>query len=242
MSAVIITRPAHQAAILARWLENRGDQPIIFPTLDILPVEDNRLLRAAVQRIAAYDFVLFVSANAVSHALPFYQPGIAIKAMAIGPGTARALAAYGVTPVWIPAAYHSEGLLSSPLLQEISGKNIAIFCGENSRGLLKSTLTQRGARVDEIICYRRRCPIVDAAAVWQAWQRANVRLIISTSRESLANLWQLFDKVAHDGLLRIPLLVISPAMAEQAAQLGFQVILTAAGANDEAIRVCLQFY
>ena len=130
--------------------------------------------------------------------------------IAIGPGTARALQEYHVQDMRVPKSHHSEGILALPILQSIDGAKLAIFCGENTRPLLKNALMERGAIVDEIICYRRRCPDVDVAQTLMDWQNDGVNLIISTSQESLENLWRLFGNMGGEWLLHTPLLVISP--------------------------------
>ena len=139
----------------------------------------------------------------------------------------------------MPQSHHSEGILALPVLQNIDGVKIAIFCGENTRPLLKNALIERKAIVDEVICYRRRCPDVNVAQTLMDWQNDGVNLIISTSQESLENLWRLFGNMGGEWLLHTPLLVISPAMATRAEQFGFRSIIVASGASDEAICTAL---
>lgn len=240
MSTVVITRPAHQAAPLVELIHDLGVKTLLFPALEILPATDERDLIAATQHLAEYAIAIFVSANAVQYALPRCpQPFPDVQVIAIGPGTARALQTYHLYNYWLPQSHHSEGLLALPPLQTPAGKKIAIFCGENSRPLLKNSLRERGARVDEIVCYQRRLPDLDPAPVLQQWRAEQVKLIVSTSAEGLANLWQLFGNIDPEWLLHTSLLVISPAMAEQAKQLGFKSIITAGGASDQAICMAL---
>lgn len=238
--AIIITRPAHQAEPLAQLIRQLGANPLIFPTLEIRPLADQHQVLAALHHIDQYELVIFVSANAVEQALALLQPHFAMPVIAIGPGTARALQARSVCVNCIPESHHSEGLLALPLLNHVHSKRIAIFCGENSRPLLKQALTQRGARVDELACYRRLCPSVDADLILTQWRNLPIALVISTSRENLLNLWAIFGKIDAKWLSQIPLLVISPAMAAQAKQLGFISIITTNGASDEAIYAALQ--
>lgn len=236
---VVITRPAHQAARLARQIQEGGGKIIIFPMLEILPVSDDSSLRAAMENLSTYQIAIFVSANAVHYALPFCQSPFSVQFIAIGPGTARALQKYHVKDTWAPRSHHSEGILELPVLKSINGAKLAIFCGENTRPLLKNALLERGASVDEIICYRRRCPDVNVAQALMDWQNNGVNLIISTSQESLENLWRLFGNMDRQWLLHTPLLVISPAMATRAEQCGFRSIILAGGASDEAICAAL---
>lgn len=237
---IVITRPLHQAGILAEKIEALGGKALLFPTLEILPAEDNRGLLKAMQSLSSYQILIFVSANAVQYVLPLAaQPFPRLTTLAIGPGTARALEMGHIPVSWVPALHHSEGLLASPLLKNIEGKKIAIFCGENTRPLLKNELIERGAIVDEVVCYRRRCPYVDAREALNQWKIENINLIISTSSESLFNLWQLFAKIDPEWFLGIPLLVISPTLFARAQQWGFRSVVLAEGASDAAICAAL---
>jgi len=232
---IVITRPRHQAESLAGLMAKMGGKPILFPTLEILPVENNQNLLAAFTHLNQYEIAIFVSANAVHHALSLPHPPLSMTIIAIGNGTASALNEYQISADWIPESHHSEGLLALPILNNCHGKKIAIFCGENARPLLSHSLKDRGAVVDELICYRRRCPSIDAELVMKQWQLEPIGLIISTSVESLKNLWQLFKTVDEQWLLSISLLVISPTMAAQAKKFGFRSVIVANGASDQAI-------
>ena len=242
--SVAITRPAHQAEPLAKLITAAGGKTLIFPTIEILPIADNQNLSQAVANLSQYSLIIFLSANAVAAALPLMTQPYPANIVAIGPGTAKALQTYGITTVQLPNTYNSEGILELPLLQNISGKKIAIFCGENPRPLLKAALDQRSAEVDEVICYRRGCPSIDPLPARKQWQDADINLIISTSSESLANLCQLFINTSTaDWLLPIPLLVISPQVAAQARRAGFQSIITVQNPSDSAIfaAICDRF-
>ncbi len=92
---------------------------------------------------------------------------------------------------------------------------------------MKSSVTGAAART------------INVAQTLMDWQNDGVNLIISTSQESLENLWRLFGNMGGEWLLHTPLLVISPAMATRAEQFGFRSIIVASGASDEAICTAL---
>jgi len=239
----VITRPAHQAEPLAQQIRQLGGQALIVPMLEILPLADPSNLLFHLQQINCYHYAIFVSANAVDFALSnlekscFFSPNFLnnTQIIAIGPGTARALQKYNIDRVIIPDENHSEGLLSLESLQNIQRKKIIIFCGENSRSLIKNTLINRKAFVEEVICYRRCPPKLNAPAIIKDWQKMNINLIISTSSESLGNLWNLFGKIDKVWLMQIPLLVISPQMLTTAQQMGFKKIWLSPSAADATI-------
>ena len=64
----------------------------------------------------------------------------------------------------------SEGLLALPELANVAGNRIVIFRGAGGRELLHSMLAARGARVEQIECYRRARPVTDAAGLIEAWR------------------------------------------------------------------------
>ncbi len=242
---VVITRPLHQAQSLAYAIQQLGGDVIIFPTLEILPIENNEKLQNAANHMDEYDIAIFVSANAVRYFLKskpsLLDPAIESRddtstlTIAVGPGTAQALNAGQIKAIFPPENHSSEGILALKELQNIKLKKIAIFCGENSKPLLKTLLQERGAQVQEIICYRRHCPNANAKQIITAWQEAGVNYIISTSAENLQNLYFIFAKIDSAWMLHTPLVVISNTLSALAQQLGFQSIIEAQGASDEAI-------
>ena len=157
---ILITRPARQAAGLARQVAAIGGNPVMFPAIVILPPEDRRALDQAQRDLARYDVAIFVSANAVEYGVgdPAAWPKH-LTAFAPGPGTAAALAAVGIADARVPATtMDSEGLLALTELAKVSGKRVVIFRGGGGRELLAETLVARGAVVDTVDCYRRARP------------------------------------------------------------------------------------
>jgi hypothetical protein len=64
---VLVTRPAAQAAELCRLIEAVGGRPIEFPSMEIRPPRDPDGARERLR--APRDLVIFISRNAVAHAL-----------------------------------------------------------------------------------------------------------------------------------------------------------------------------
>ena len=97
-STVIVTRPKEDAAPLIELLRERGHAVIAFPVLGIEPVDDARALAARMARVAAYRLVVFVSPNAIRHALAYrteaWPRDVTVGAM--GPGSVATLATLGI--------------------------------------------------------------------------------------------------------------------------------------------------
>src|SRR5450432_1040377 len=67
---VIVTRPARQAAGLARQLAALGAAPIVFSAIVILPPTNRATLDRAHASLRQYDIAIFVSANAAEYGVP----------------------------------------------------------------------------------------------------------------------------------------------------------------------------
>src|SRR5450755_2059224 len=212
---ILITRPARQAAGLARQIAAIGGNPVMFPAIVILPPEDRKALEQAQRELARYDFAVFVSANAVEYGIgdPAAWPP-RLVALAPGPGTAAALAAVGIGNVRLPATtMDSEGLLALPELSAVAGKRVVIFRGGGGRELLGETLVARGAIVVSVDCYRRARPGANAAGLEEALRAGRVDAVSLTSSEGLDNLWALLGPDARARLAATPTFVPHPRIA-----------------------------
>ncbi|HIO92436.1 MAG TPA: uroporphyrinogen-III synthase [Leucothrix mucor] len=191
---IAITRPAHQAGSLTQTLQAEGANIIPFPLLEIIPPTAVSLLQAQTSNLASYDLAIFISPNAVEKALQFVDKESLshLKIAAVGKKTALCLANQGLSVDYFPDdIFNSEALLSLDEMQQVKGQNIAIFRGEGGRDLLRDTLQQRGARVDYLNVYARRCPMSDIEVLKQHYQQGKLDIIILTSGESFAHLLRL---------------------------------------------------
>jgi uroporphyrinogen-III synthase len=243
-AGVVITRPARQAAALARELAALGARPLVFPAIVILPPADDVPLRQVQRNLANYDIAIFVSGNAVEYAIgdPSAWPARLLP-FAPGPGTAAALAAVGIANARVPATtMDSEGLLALPELGEVAGRRIVIFRGAGGRELLRTTLEARGAKVDQIECYRRARPEAGAPGLIEAWRDNRIDAVTLTSSEGLDNLWAIFDPEGRGYLITTPTFVPHPAIAEHASTLGLRSVIVTPPADAGLIASLLEYF
>ncbi len=226
---VLVTRPAHQAGGLIRAIEQTGGRALAFPVIEIvaLPVE----LPAGV-----WDWLIFVSPNAVACGWP-QVAALAGQARvaAVGPGTARALAARGRQPDAVPAAGADSAALLAPAMQTVTGQRILLVRGRNGREILAQTLRERGARVANLDVYTRGLPAVDPAPVLTAWRDGGLQAALLTSGTAIAHLAQLLGREAKAVFHGTQLVVAAPRMLKLAQQHGASAPLVAAGADDAAM-------
>lgn len=238
---VLVTRPVHQADHLCRLIEAQGGTAIRFPCLAILPPRNPEAADAVIQQLAGFSIAIFVSANAVHHALALMhrQGGTLpedLQRIAVGAATARALARCGAPAQRTPERYDSDGLLALPELQAVAGRAIVIFRGEGGRDRLGEALQARGARVTYAEVYRRDKPDLPADDLRRRLAQGEIHAAIVTSNESLRNLCEIVGKLGWPWLCHIPLIVVSERARSLARELGFsQPPLVASEASDEAI-------
>ena len=177
---VIVTRPARQAAGLARLIEALGGLALLYPMIEIEP-ETGAGLDSVIDTLERFDLAIFISRNAVEQGVARvaqrrdWPAGLAVAA--IGSGTRMALEAHGFSNVVAPRGQGgSESLLALlvPPLMDVSGKRVVIFRGAGGRQLLELTLRERGAAVVYAECYSRKAPQTDVRQAIDAWSHGRV--------------------------------------------------------------------
>ncbi|HCI14317.1 MAG: uroporphyrinogen III synthase [Gallionellales bacterium GWA2_60_142] len=231
---IAVTRPRDQAAPLVQRITQAGGIPLLFPLLDIEPVQDDAPLHEQLSRLAQFDLAIFISPNAVQHGIAAMRAaGLALppklRIATVGQGSAKALRELGMTNIIAPTErFDSEGLLALPELQNVAGWNVLIFRGDGGRELLGDTLKARGAAVEYATCYLRSKPQQDIAELLSAAPDA----ITVTSSEALGHLWDMLDERARATLRDTPLFVPHPRIAQLADQQGWRQVVTSPSGDD----------
>ena len=238
---IAITRPVDQAKKLAALIAQRGGTSILFPMIEITPLNDYSQFDAVISAIKSYDWAIFISSNAVQNSMPrLLNIGIALnenlqtlKFAAIGPVTAKELNAFGVNNVLIPQGhFDSESLLLLPEMQNVKSKKILIVRGIGGRDVLAESLKARGAQVDFAECYQRINPQTNCDLLAQLFNEKKLHGIVVTSSEAMRHLLDLAGNA--DWLNNVTLFVNHARIAELPKQLGLKVVVANA-AGDESM-------
>src|SRR3954471_23194557 len=161
---VAVTRARAQASPLAARLRELGATVIEAPAIRTVSLE------AVVPDLAGYDGLCATSPNGVHELFARLRDlardarslaGLHVAAM--GPGTARAFEAHGVTPDTVPARSVAEGLVDA--LAEVPLERVLIARAREGRDVLIDALRARGAQVDVLALYETVPEPLDAAAV-----------------------------------------------------------------------------
>lgn len=167
---VLVTRTREQAGVLSEHLRAVGALPIELPVIRIVPPRDWQALDQALRALAggnAYDWLIFTSANGVKMVLARLsqlglEPGLlrGTRIATIGPATAAALAAYGLSAALVPPEFIAESVaeaLRSEAAQRgatLAGQRVLLARAAEARQVLVSELEQAGARVEVVAAYQ----------------------------------------------------------------------------------------
>ena len=205
---VMNTRPLQTSAELTEAVTRHGGDIVEFPVLEIVQ-RNADAVREDADSLPDADVTIFISRNAANFGFEFASGRVA----AVGPATAAALEAQGVSVDILPAGGSaSEYLLEESDLDQASGKVFRIVRGDAGRELLADELARRGGRVDYLGVYERRRPECSDEALEDVEQKLNdgaIDAIVVMSVQSLENLDALVPTGSTDAYHRTPL--VTPA-------------------------------
>ncbi len=231
---VVVTRAEGQSVELIARLREAGAVPIVFPTIDIVPLDDYSQLDIALHHLPEYQWVIFTSVNGVRNVFSRMQtlgvsPTVFAKCnvAAVGPVTAALLEQHGVTVTLCPEEYVAEAILSALAERgEISGKRILLLRVDVARAVLRDELLAAGAQVDEVAVYHTAIGQPNAAAY--AELKAGIDIVTFTSSSTVKNFVALLGDEAYHYTKNAVIACIGPITAQTARDLGFQVHIVAA--------------
>jgi uroporphyrinogen-III synthase len=232
---IAITRPPEQAPEFARLLEEAGARVTVLSTIAIEPVADTSHLDAALRALATYDWIVLTSVNgvrALADRLPSLGLGWEARGLAriavIGPATARALEAEGVSADRMPHAYVAEGILDA--LGNVAGQHILLPRADIARKTLAEELRVRGADVDEVAAYSTVVRPAAAEELRHVLDEEQPEAITFTSSSTVRGLMAGLAELGRDpsgALQDIALACIGPITAGTLREYGLEPTLIA---------------
>jgi len=244
---LLLTRPAEECAALAARLAEAGIYSSSLPLLAIEPLEETPALRATFLDLDRYGAVIVVSKPAARLGLALLdrywpQPPANQRWFSVGAATGEILADYGLDVGWPTDGEDSEALLALPGLAEVlatPGARVLILRGEGGRELIADSLRGRGLAVDHVELYRRSLPDHSPGSLLERIRTERLNGLQISSGQGFEHLRQL-AAADWQALLRIPLFVPSPRVAELARAAGSQTVVDCRGASATALLAALQ--
>ena len=238
---------AEQAAALSEALSRLGAEPVVVPTIAIVPPQSFAELDQAIARLDQTDYLLLTSVNAVN---AFFDRLVAqgrspqalsgIQTVAVGPKSAEALAERGVTADLIPQDYRAEGVVAL-LKDRVSGKRLLYPKAALARDLIPTELTAAGAKVIAPVAYAS-APPVDAAKKLQQALAEGLDLLTFTASSTVQNFVDLLDDQDLVLAKRIPVASIGPLTSATRGEPGSNVIIEPDNSTLETLVTAIKTY
>ena len=227
---VLVTRRAQQASALSAGLLALGATVVEIAAIEVAPPEDAGPLDAALDRLAAFDWIAFTSGNAVRTLAERLRgrgltPAALPRVASVGPTTSRALhdALPACTVMLEPAAdYRAEGLLQAFRELGVRGQRILLPLSDRARDLLVAGLAELGAKVEAVVAYRTVAPAGLAERLRDELQRG-LDLAVLASPSAAENL----QAAVGEPVRGLRVAAIGPVTAEAARGLGMDVRVVA---------------
>jgi uroporphyrinogen III methyltransferase/synthase len=232
---VLVTRPREQAAELCDRLTALGADAIEAPVIRIAPPEDRAPLLAAAATPAAFDWIVFTSANAVDAFMKAFLDGSRdVRALhgpmicTVGPGTADKLAHYGIRVDRVPDEFRAEGVVKAIAgTGSVDGLRVLLPRADIGREVIAGELRRAGAIVSDVVAYRT---VVEESLpergpdVYGMLLEGRIDVVTFTSGSAVTGFARIYGaEQAVDLLKHTVVAVIGPTTAEAARQLGIPV-------------------
>jgi uroporphyrinogen III methyltransferase/synthase len=228
---IVVTRATQQAPILSEKLRELGADVIEMPATQIARL-DLAPLRAAIDRISDYNWLIFTSQNAVAI---FWEQLLGrgkdsralagLRIAAVGPATAGALLEHGITVDVIPQRFVAEGLLEMMRARDdVSGSRTLYITAEGARDALPAGLREIGAELTMIEAYRSIPDGAGAEALARAIEAGKVDLATFTSASAVRGY---IEAVGEDLALMVPAASIGPQTSDALRDAGIEVRIEA---------------
>jgi len=236
---IVVTRASAQAGGLRAALTELGAEVLEMPALRVVPL-DSEPLRAALDRIGEYDWVMFTSQNAVAFLWEALRiAGRDARALAgrkiacVGRSTADALLARGLAADVVPDRYVAEGVLDA--LQErddVRDTRVLYIAAEGARDVLPDGLGALGCTVDVVNVYRTASDGAGAGALREALMNGRVDAVTFASASAVRGF---VEAVGAELARRAPAISIGPVTSDAVRAAGITLAREASEASIKAI-------
>ena len=249
---ILVTRSPEQAQDFADSLAALGAEPVVFPVIQFEPLPTD------LPDPAAYDWLIFTSANAVDFFFErletrdwrlktisnLQSPVSSLpKIAAVGSATAVKLTALGVPVDFMPDEFTGEQLVLG--LGDVAGRRVLLPRAKIGRPEIVNLLRERGAVVDDVALYDTVTAVPTPAAL--AELEKGVDAITFTSPSSVRNFLQIVES-RPQGFLKplgstAVIACIGPVTAAEARQSGFTVhVIPEAYTIDGLIEALIRYW
>ncbi|OGW77512.1 MAG: uroporphyrinogen-III C-methyltransferase, partial [Nitrospirae bacterium RIFOXYB2_FULL_43_5] len=216
-------------------LEDLGAEIIEFPTIEIAPPENYDELDSAINKIGAYNWIIFTSGKGVEYFLKRLMEKDkdirdlkGIRICAIGTKTAAEIQRYGIKVDLIPEEFNAEGLIEAFLkiqnskLKTPSLKGIKILLprAEKAREIFPEKVRESGGEIDVPAAYRAVKPEMHGKRLKRFLKEGRISVATFTSASTFDNFMEIMGADADELLRGVAIAVIGPVTARAVEKAG----------------------
>lgn len=232
---VLVPGTAETAAGALTALRGAGATALVVPLIETVAPPDTGPIDRAMRSLAAggYQWLAVTSAAAVRvlddrlHAAPAWGKAGSlaellatgrVRCAAVGPGTARALAARGVEPL-VPVHGTGAFALVGPLAAAARGNRVLFARGDLAGTALIGGLRGSGVIVDDVVAYLTTRADEPGPDVVAAWSQGRVDAVLLTSPSTAQAVLDRLGEPSPGTMVAC----IGPTTAQAANELGLTV-------------------
>jgi uroporphyrinogen-III synthase len=246
---VVLTRALEQSRDLSARLEALGATVLLFPVVSFSEPTDTAALDRAIHSLAAFDWVLFTSANAARFFAArcrklAVQPEreASYRCAAVGPATAGAVAAEGYSVNHVAQEFVGTAL-AHELSTALAGQKILLPRSDRARPDLPAALKTIGAEVTEVVAYHTGGVGTIDPAVMRAVRDGQVDVVSFFSPSAVENIRSNLGEDLLAGLAATAALaVVGPVTAAALRSAGLPVAIEAPLATAESMAAAIANY
>lgn len=227
---ILVTRPEAQAKEFVALLREIGAEPLLFPTIRIVPPRDWADVDKALSMLKQYDTLIFTSVNGVQ----YFFHRLAEKGMdcgvlrtkricTIGPETANQIEGFGLHVDIVPDEYRAEGIITELENDGIEGRIFLLPRAEEARSILPEKIKENGGNITVVSVYRTIKEHGNIKKIEKLLKERAIQIITFTSSSTVKNFAELFPGNDIVKLIKGCLVAcIGPITADTAASLGIE--------------------
>jgi uroporphyrinogen III methyltransferase/synthase len=247
---VLVTRPLEQAQTLVDALRESGAQPVAIPTIRTVPLPEDESLRVALERLDAYDALVFTSSNGVrcfaerarSRAIELDR--LPMPVFCVGGATAEAARGAGLPEARIPEVPSDAQALLETLATALppAGRRFLVPTAERAHDTLPRGLRAAGARVDVVAVYRTLPADLEADRLRGLLVRGELDALTFTSPSAARAFVAVLDAPARVAAERSVIAAIGKLTAEELRRERLEPSVVAASPGARALVAALAEY
>jgi uroporphyrinogen III methyltransferase/synthase len=229
---VLIARAEGQTEGPAKLLRDRGAEPVVNPSIAILPPHDVGSLFRALKRATEFDWVVFTSANGVEQTWRalFGESEVeafrAARFAVVGTGTREALEARGGRVSVEAKEFRGAGLavaLLDAIKEESRTARVLLLRAEEASDVLPRALTEAGVKVEIVAAYRTLASAEGGAAIRRRLAEGTLDVVVFSSGSTVDSICDALGPSAADALAAVTVACIGPVTLDAARARGVRV-------------------